>query len=361
MQSCTFGEMMIAALARTIEDGTLVFHGFGSPLVQLAMHVAKRTHAPHMVLVAGATYGVDPEPLFLAPTSNDWVMDRGASCALGIEELFGLAAAGRMGRMFLSGLQIDRWGNCNVTVLGRPDIKLKLPGGGGGCNLSCDAAELTLWTTAHRAPRDAAGRPRFRLVKDCDFITSLGHRTKDGRRRHDLGHQGSGPQWLVTELGLLTSTRMVTCGSRLFIPTHPWTMSWRTRNLNRNFQPGSKRFLRQTRKPSRSSGGWTRLKSMKRKSAPRTESADSKSHRREGQMPMTASDRLADRAAQCPHPLFKNRLNFVPLPYRSVSVQPYHGPMTEDGIVNAFLGREAYRRTEFIILKADDGGMPSSQ
>jgi len=76
--SCTLGEMMIAALARTIADGTLVFHGFGSPLIQLAMHVAKRTHAPRMILVAGATYGVDPEPPFLAPTSNDWVMDRGA-------------------------------------------------------------------------------------------------------------------------------------------------------------------------------------------------------------------------------------------------------------------------------------------
>jgi glutaconate CoA-transferase, subunit B len=202
MQSCTLGEMMIAALARTIEDGTLVFHGFGSPLVQLAMHVAKRTHAPRMVLVAGATYGVDPEPPFLAPTSNDWVMDRGASCSLGIEELFDLAAAGRMGRMFLSGLQIDRWGNCNVTVLGYPDIKLKLPGGGGGCNLSCDVAHITLWATAHRAPKDAAGRQRLRLVKDCDFITNLGHGTSDGRRSRDLGHRGGGPQWLVTELGL---------------------------------------------------------------------------------------------------------------------------------------------------------------
>jgi glutaconate CoA-transferase subunit B len=202
MIRCSFGEMMIAALARTIEDGTLVFHGFGSPLVQLAMHVAKRTHAPRMVLVAGATYGVDPKPPFLAPTSNDWVMDREASCSLGIEELFDLAAAGRMGRMFLSGLQIDRWGNCNVTVLGHPDVKLKLPGGGGGCNLSCDAAHITLWTTAHRSPKDAAGRRRFRLVKDCDFITNLGHRTRDGGRSRDLGHRGNGPQWLVTDLGL---------------------------------------------------------------------------------------------------------------------------------------------------------------
>jgi glutaconate CoA-transferase subunit B len=202
MTSCTLGEMMIAALARTIEDRTLVFHGFGSPLVQLAMHVAKRTHAPRMVLVAGATYGVDPEPPFLAPTSNDWVMDRKASSSLDIEELFDLAAAGRMGRMFLSGLQIDRWGNCNVTVLGYPDIKLKLPGGGGGCNLSCDAGHLTLWTAAHRAPPDKAGRRLFRLVKDCDFVTNLGHRTRDGKPRQDLGHRGNGPQWLLTELGL---------------------------------------------------------------------------------------------------------------------------------------------------------------
>lgn len=202
MTSCTLGEMMIAALARTIEDGTLVFHGFGSPLVQLAMHVAKRTHAPHMVLVAGATYGVDPTPPFLAPTTNDWVMDRGAACALDIEELFDLAAAGRMGRMFLSGLQIDRWGNCNVTSLGSKHVAMKLPGGGGGGNLSCDATRITLWTAAHRLPSDTQGRRRFRLVEECDFVTSLGHRTKDGRARRDLGHLGHGPQWLVTDLGL---------------------------------------------------------------------------------------------------------------------------------------------------------------
>lgn len=54
--------------------------------------------------------------------------------------------------------------------------------------------------------------------------------------------------------------------------------------------------------------------------------------------------------------LFKDRLNFVPLPYRGVSVQAYDGPMTEPGIARCFLGREAYRRTEFIVLRAPDGG-----
>jgi glutaconate CoA-transferase subunit B len=199
--SCTLGEMMIAALARTIRDGELVFHGFGSPLVQLAMHVAKRTHAPRMALVAGATYGVDPTPRFLTPTSNDWSMDRGAAVSLGIEELFDLAAAGRLGRMFLSGLQIDRWGSCNVTTLGLPGIAMKLPGGGGGGNLSCDARRVTLWTPAHRAEVDARGRRRFRLVEACDFVTNLGHRDAAGRPRKDYGHCGGGPQFLITELG----------------------------------------------------------------------------------------------------------------------------------------------------------------
>jgi len=200
--TCTLGEMMIHRLAQTIPDGALTFHGFGSPLVQLAMHVAKRTHAPRMVLIAGATYGVNPEPSFLTATTNDWTMDRGASSSLSIGELFDLAASGRLHRMFLSGLQIDRWGNCNVTGLGESLTGLKLPGGGGGCNLSCDVGDLTLWTAAHRCPPNKHGVRKFRIVDKCDFVTSLGHRAADGTPRQQLGHIGNGPEWLVTDLGV---------------------------------------------------------------------------------------------------------------------------------------------------------------
>ena len=201
--TCSLGEAMIFNLARTVENGSLAFHGFGSPLVQLALHLAKRTHAPDLVFVAGATYGLNPSPPFLTPTSNDWALDRGAECSLDIEELFDLAASGRMDRMFLSGLQIDRFGNANVTRLGseeRPAVKL--PGGGGGCNLSCDVGHFTLWTTAHRSPPGKNNRRLFRLVEQCDFVTSLGHRAPDGRTRRELGHRGGGPDWLVTDLGI---------------------------------------------------------------------------------------------------------------------------------------------------------------
>lgn len=70
---------------------------------------------------------------------------------------------------------------------------------------------------------------------------------------------------------------------------------------------------------------------------------------------MPASDSLITRKVKPARPLFKDRLNFVPLPYRGVSVQAYDGPMTEQGIAASFLGRETYRRTEFIVLRAPDG------
>ncbi|MGY6278379.1 DUF7714 family protein [Methylomonas sp. MgM2] len=46
----------------------------------------------------------------------------------------------------------------------------------------------------------------------------------------------------------------------------------------------------------------------------------------------------------------KHRLNFVPLPYRRVSYQPYAGDMTEKAITEYLLPREVYRRTDIIIL-----------
>ncbi len=192
--SWTIDEWFVVALARTIRPRETVFHGFGSPCAQVAMHVARRTHAPDMLLVEGAMYAVNPEPPFIPPTSNDASLSRGAAYCMRFEEFFDAAIRGDVDRMFLSGGQIDSYGNTNVTAIGpagKPTVKLG--GGGGGCNLSATIGHLTVWTTRHRSGRA--------LVRECDFITDIGHRTPLGRRA-DLGYTGGGPQWLVTELGV---------------------------------------------------------------------------------------------------------------------------------------------------------------
>lgn len=199
----TLPEVMISQVAHTIRDGELVFHGYGSPVPTLAMLLAKRTHAPRMVHIEGSTYGVNPEPPFLPPTSNDWSLSQGSALEIGITDLFDIAARGDMGRMFLSGVQVDRYGNLNVTAIGSPDApRVKLPGSGGGCNLSGDVQHITIWTTGHRATLNKVGKRQYRFVRQIDFISSIGHVTRDGRPRSALGLRGGGPEWVVTELGV---------------------------------------------------------------------------------------------------------------------------------------------------------------
>lgn len=190
----TLDEWFVVALARTISDQEVVFHGFGSPCAQVAMHVARRTHAPDMLLIEGAMYAINPEPPFIPPTSNDSSLKQGAAYSMKFEEFFDAASRGAVDRMFLSGGQIDGYGNTNVTAVGPLDRpKVKLGGGGGGCNISATIGRLTLWTTRHRSGRT--------LVSQCDFITDIGHVTPAGDRAA-LGYPGQGPQWLITELGI---------------------------------------------------------------------------------------------------------------------------------------------------------------
>jgi hypothetical protein len=54
-------------------------------------------------------------------------------------------------------------------------------------------------------------------------------------------------------------------------------------------------------------------------------------------------------------PSKRERRNLVELPYRGVSVQPYEGEMTEAAITARLMGREAYRRTNVIVLRGPDG------
>ncbi len=70
---------------------------------------------------------------------------------------------------------------------------------------------------------------------------------------------------------------------------------------------------------------------------------------------LKAPSRPASDAAGQPNWVsLRDRSNVVELPYRGVSVQPYDGAMTEPAIVAHLMGREAYRRTNVIVLRGAD-------
>jgi len=196
----TLDELFTYNIAKTIEDKTTVFHGVSSPIPMVAMYFSKLTHAKDMVYIGGVSSAIDPNPPFLTPSTNDIVMMQNRTAQITVDKLFDMAQRGELDRSFFSGAQVDKHGNQNVTMIGRPgNIKIKLPGGAGGCNLSGDCVNYTIWTTRHRAQVKKDGKKIFTLVDKCDFVTNVGHVTPYGKRE-ELDLVGNGPDWLVTEL-----------------------------------------------------------------------------------------------------------------------------------------------------------------
>jgi glutaconate CoA-transferase subunit B len=181
---------MVAAAAREIRDGEVVFVGMRLPL--LAFSLARSTHAPGAIgLFENGVVRDSPALAFLV-TMSDGPNVAGALCCTSMREVMGLLQSGRVDLGFLGGAQVDRFGNLNTSWVGPPGRRLRLPGSGG----AADIASL-----ARRHVVVMAHEPR-RLVERVDYVTSPGHGTGgDWRRR--VGLPGGGPAALITTLGVL--------------------------------------------------------------------------------------------------------------------------------------------------------------
>jgi len=100
---------------------------------------------------------------------------------------------GRIDVGFLSGAQIDRFGNINTTVIGEYDEPaVRLPGSGGAPEIAASCGEVIV-VMRHRARA---------FVEQVDFVTSFGYGTGPGDRTL-LGPRGRGPSRVITDLGVL--------------------------------------------------------------------------------------------------------------------------------------------------------------
>jgi glutaconate CoA-transferase subunit B len=163
MADYSASEMMVVAAARQLRDDQVVFVGVGLPL--LAAILAKRTHAPHAILLCESGI-VDGNPARLPLSVADPALVDGTASIATMLDYFQLyLLGGRVDVGFIGGAQVDRWGNVNSTVIGpykRP--KVRLPGSGGACEIAAHARQV--WVIMPQTPR--------RFVAQVDFITSPG-------------------------------------------------------------------------------------------------------------------------------------------------------------------------------------------
>jgi glutaconate CoA-transferase, subunit B len=190
--SWTADEMMSVAAARALRDGTACFVGIGLP--STAANLARRTHAPNLVLVyESGTIGAKPGRLPLS--IGDGVLAETADAVVSVPEVFNYwLQPGRIETGFLGAAQIDRFGNINTTVIG-PDYqhpKVRLPGAGGAPEIAASCRQVTVIVRQNRRT----------FVERVDFVTSFGYGSGPGDRER-LGLTGRGPVLVITDLGVL--------------------------------------------------------------------------------------------------------------------------------------------------------------
>ncbi len=185
-------ELMIVNAARLLRDGDVVFVGVGQP--NLACNLARRTHAPNLVMIYEAGV-IGAQPARLPLSIGDPTLVSGALSVVSMYDIFALyLQRGHVDVGFMGGAQIDKYGNINATFIGEDyhHPKVRLPGSGGSQEIAAWANRCYLMTPHQKR----------RFPEKVDFMTSAGF--LHGRKaRQASGVRGGGMLAVVTDLGIL--------------------------------------------------------------------------------------------------------------------------------------------------------------
>ena len=184
-------ELMIINAARLLRDGDVVFVGVGQP--NLVCNLAKRTHAPNLVMIYEAGV-IGAEPARLPLSIGDPTLVSGALSVVSMYDIFAnYLQRGNVDVGFMGGAQIDKYGNINATVIGDyAQPKVRLPGSGGSQEIAAWANRCYIMTPHQKR----------RFPEKVDFMTSAGF--LGGRvEREATGVRGGGMLAVVTDIGML--------------------------------------------------------------------------------------------------------------------------------------------------------------
>ena len=184
-------ELMIINAARLLRDGDVVFVGVGQP--NLACNLAKRTHAPNLVMIYEAgVIGAEPERLPLS--IGDPTLVSGALSVVSMYDIFAnYLQRGNVDVGFMGGAQIDKYGNINATTIGDyAHPKVRLPGSGGSQEIAAWANRCYIMTPHQKR----------RFPEKVEFMTSAGFIDGKGAREA-RGMRGGGMLAVVTDIGIL--------------------------------------------------------------------------------------------------------------------------------------------------------------
>lgn len=185
-------ELMACCGAREIKDGDIVIVGTGFPAV--SANIAKYTHAPNARMMQES--GVyDANPKRPALSVGDPCLNPGAAFIGSLIDVMGMFLQGGWVDVgFLSGSQVDKFGNINTTVIGDYETpKSRLPGSGGANPIGLLAKKILI----------IALHDKRRLSEKVDFITTPGYIDGPGSRAKWGLPEDCGPEVIITNKAVM--------------------------------------------------------------------------------------------------------------------------------------------------------------
>jgi len=185
-------ELMACCGAREIRDNNVVIVGTGFPA--MSANIAKHTHAPGSILMQESGV-VDARPKRPALSVGDPCLNPGAAMVGNLLDIMGMfLQAGWVDVGFLSGSQVDKFGNINTTCIGNyENPKSRLPGSGGANPIGA-LAKKTLIIALH---------DRKHLAEKVDFVTTPGYIDGPGSRERWGLPANTGPECIITNKAVL--------------------------------------------------------------------------------------------------------------------------------------------------------------
>jgi glutaconate CoA-transferase subunit A len=190
--SWTTDELMAVCLSREYDNESVCSVGSVSPLAMVSYLLAKRTHAPSLIIIAlnGGFIDIDVHPMCL--TAAEPLEFGSAKVFWGADESYHwYYQQGRITHEVITVAQLDRRGRTNNAWIQSGEKRLRLPGQGGMADVANLHQNFTLYLARHT---------RERFVEAVGYCTaSRGLLTDEERRSAGLA---PGKVRLITELGI---------------------------------------------------------------------------------------------------------------------------------------------------------------
>ncbi|HEX2909718.1 MAG TPA: CoA-transferase [Chloroflexia bacterium] len=188
-------ELMATVLARSLRDGEMVGTGAGSALARAACRLAQLSHAPDLSFVAGGSGAINPLLEPLTASSCDYA-NLDCEAILPLADVIEMIASGRCDVFCYGGLQVDKFGNVNLSLIGDPDRPQLRGPGSAALPLVANVGRNLIFMTDH-SPRS--------FVEKVAFVTAPGY--LDGgeswrKAKAEGNYRGNGPALVVSNLGV---------------------------------------------------------------------------------------------------------------------------------------------------------------